>query len=141
MGASPMQPMKKKRLSFRARDQAEGGPQTPHLHTGAKAVLPREDKAVLPREDTLFSDNSPKPISKDSSSCGDLSIPEVDVLWIGNVYKYTDPKLSVLTVLLRHIRCRSTAYPSTVQVFDAFIKQTEIDIVVPTSLRMFCIRP
>ena len=92
---------------------------------------------MLPREDTLSSDNSPKPFSKDSSSCGDLSIPEVDVLWIGNVYKYTDPKLSVLTVLLHHIRCRSTAYPSTVQVFDAFIKQTEIDIVVPTSLRMF----
>ena len=116
--------MKKKRLSFRTRDQAEGSPPMPPLHTEVEA------KAVLPRAEDS-SDNALEPIVKDSS------ISEVDVLWIGNVYKYTDPKLNVLTVLLRHIRCRSAAYPSTVQVFDAFIKQTEVDIIVPTSLRLF----
>ena len=82
---------------------------------------------MLPREDS--SDNAPEPVVQDSS------ISEVAVQWIGNVYKYTDPKLNVLTVLLRHIGCISAAYPGTIQVFDAFIKQTEVDIVSTVPLR------
>ncbi len=60
----------------------------------------------------------------------------MDVLWSGNMYRYTDVKLRLLTVNLRHIRCRSTTSVGTVKDVDAFIKENESDIVVPTCLRM-----
>ena len=83
-------------------------------------------------ESSSDSDDSLTPTSKEEDSCSE----EMDVVWSGNMYQYTDVKLSLLTVNLRHIRCRCTTSLGTVNDIDAFIKENDSAIVVPTCLRM-----
>ena len=76
---------------------------------------------------------SPESPAESESSDGNLMM---EVLWVGEVYKYTIPSFNVLTVSLRHIRATSTHDCGTEQA-DVFIRDTsDVNTVVPAFLKI-----